>query len=486
MTLSGLDPIGLIAECESKISSIDAEIATTQFPPVIATLQSLRASGRNKLGELNYLSSPLRVLPVEMLAGIFLFAVTAAYDPEDVIVPHAAVLSEVCHYWRQIALSLPSLWSALTIGVVDGPTEKYIDAIRVWLTRSLQLPLSIALISDLDEEEPGSAVINEIVGVKNRLESLTIAGSYSLAMTPLFADKLPVLQTLRLESGVDLSWLEEEAIEAIDLSAIAPHLRDVTFMEYLPGLHNNVSLPKLTHLEFSVDVDDILAILRQAQNLEQLRIHAFSLHFLDFDDNSDTFNQPQLEAVALPNLSHFTLISTTDETLALFQCLAFPALRSFSMDLESGGRSWVWDREKFAFFQGQSPHIQHVEFSNTSLSSADLEYLLRLSPELRSLTLNYCEGSIDDVLVNALEYDESNAQPLAPCLDVIAWRNSGFAKDAAIKRMLLSRCPAAGSSSKVARLKKVSIRRGLGPYSKVNDAAFIAQMEASLDQFHLS
>ncbi|KAJ7047225.1 hypothetical protein C8F04DRAFT_896841, partial [Mycena alexandri] len=62
------------------------------------------------LRELKYLSSPLRVLPVEMLSGIFLFSVTAVYNPDDVIVPHAAVLSEVCHYWRQIALGLPSLW----------------------------------------------------------------------------------------------------------------------------------------------------------------------------------------------------------------------------------------------------------------------------------------------------------------------------------------------------------------------------------------
>ncbi|KAJ7024332.1 hypothetical protein C8F04DRAFT_1132179 [Mycena alexandri] len=482
-----LDSGGSIAECESKISSIDAQIAK---------LQSLRAIERNKLGKLKYHSTPLHVLPLEMLSEIFKFFVVAAdndlADNEIVVVPHAALLSEVCHYWRQVALGLPSLWSELTIGVVERPEEKHIQGIRAWLARSSPLPLSIYLFWDLEDHiESESAVINEIVGVKSRLKSLRIGGMVgngrqppTMAIGALMGDPLPALQTLRLDDSIELEWAADAADARIDLSAVAPHLRTVVFPEDYLNLFDNVPWPQFKDLKFFTAIDDTFDILRQSRNIEQLEIRTIQWGY--GEDTSLAYGQPTL---ALPVLRHFSLeleFSTTDiigEILPLFHCLACPALTSFRMHFELDSEA-LWNHQEFALFQSRSPHIQHLELSNAMLDSADLTSMLRFSPALKSLILASCNECIDDAFLQALEYRESDAdaEPHAARLEVLSWIGLRHKfHDSVLEGMLRSRCLTVTPPSKIARLKKVHIDCGGGHV--MVDAAFAAQMEACIEEF---
>ncbi|KAJ7769075.1 hypothetical protein DFH07DRAFT_938260 [Mycena maculata] len=49
----------------------------------------------------------------------------------------------VCHAWRNIALSAPSLWA--TISDEDIPTVNFFKSLEIWLNRTRGLPLSLAL-----------------------------------------------------------------------------------------------------------------------------------------------------------------------------------------------------------------------------------------------------------------------------------------------------------------------------------------------------
>ncbi|KAJ7766801.1 hypothetical protein B0H16DRAFT_373449 [Mycena metata] len=469
---------GFIVECESKISSIDAQIAG---------LQSLRAIERNKLGKLKYRSTPLNVLPLEMLSEIFKFSVAAAN--QDDLLPRAVVLSEVCHYWRQVALSLPSLWSELTIEVnVERPAEGYVQATRAWLARSSPLPLSIDLFSDLDEETPESAIVNEIFGVKSRLKSLRIVGVYSAAIASLMVVPLPALQTLRLsfDDPETLAALDATAGARIDLSVVAPHLRTVVLPEDYLKLFDNVPWSRLIDLTFFTHIDDTLDILRQSRNLEQLEIRTVQWGLEEVTSLAD--KEPPL---TLPVLRHFSLnlksaFDDFGEIIPFFHCLVFPELTSLKLDFEMHVTT-LWDHRKFALFQGRSPHIQRLELSNATLDSADLVSMLRFSPALTSLVLTACRKCIDDTLLQALEYRESDAdaEPLAARLEVISWSRIGhYFHNPFLEAMLRSRCLTVPPHSKITRFKTVYIHSGEDPI--IVDAAFAAQMEACVEKFHLS
>ncbi|KAJ7172069.1 hypothetical protein C8R46DRAFT_1084745 [Mycena filopes] len=193
MVSRGFNPEGLIAESQSKISVFDAQIAE---------LQSLRSVERNKIGKLRYLSSPLSVLPLEMLSEIFKHSVASGLHLRQ---PPAVHLSEVCQYWRQVTNSLPWLWSELRIEVDENPQKAYLEAVRAWLARSAQLPLSIALTLDLEDTQTHSVVIDEIVAVKSRLATLHILNCvYAPVLGSLIEGPLPALRTLRFEDSVEV------------------------------------------------------------------------------------------------------------------------------------------------------------------------------------------------------------------------------------------------------------------------------------------
>ncbi|KAJ7481190.1 hypothetical protein B0H11DRAFT_1235787 [Mycena galericulata] len=134
------DPIveRLVAESESKIADIGSQIEH---------LQSLLTKEYNKLAELKYSTIPIHVLPMEILSEIFSISIVPI-RPDGVLSDNHDVslyLSHVCRYWRQVALGTPRLWTQLYIPILECPTAAYIDGIKTWLGRSMQLPLSIKI-----------------------------------------------------------------------------------------------------------------------------------------------------------------------------------------------------------------------------------------------------------------------------------------------------------------------------------------------------
>ena len=98
-------------------------------------------------------SSIVRQLPLDVMSTIFEFCLPdftdhqlSPYTKEDLSIPLS--LGAICSYWRDIAWSIPSLWSSLVVRVPKKHDSHIVTGItQEWLARSGQLPLSIRILS---------------------------------------------------------------------------------------------------------------------------------------------------------------------------------------------------------------------------------------------------------------------------------------------------------------------------------------------------
>ncbi|KAJ7471530.1 hypothetical protein B0H11DRAFT_1371511 [Mycena galericulata] len=91
------------------------------------------------------LAFPVITLPVEITSQIFIHCLPD--DPLDFNASESAVLlGSVCRQWRDIALSVPQLWSTWSLAI-DGytPLGRIRASLKLWFARSKNHPLSIRL-----------------------------------------------------------------------------------------------------------------------------------------------------------------------------------------------------------------------------------------------------------------------------------------------------------------------------------------------------
>ena len=81
-------------------------------------------------------------VPPEVLLKIFLFAVvTANYvDPPNLNAPWS--VSQVCRYWRYLALNATELWCFI---LVDAKGAVDVELMADWLERSVWRPIDVVL-----------------------------------------------------------------------------------------------------------------------------------------------------------------------------------------------------------------------------------------------------------------------------------------------------------------------------------------------------
>lgn len=72
----------------------------------------------SNLSENNHLISPIHCFPPEILAEIL----TDCQPSYDILVPgssEAGQLSLVCKYWRNVVLTMPTLWSSYKLAITQ-------------------------------------------------------------------------------------------------------------------------------------------------------------------------------------------------------------------------------------------------------------------------------------------------------------------------------------------------------------------------------
>ncbi|KAJ7137749.1 hypothetical protein C8R44DRAFT_727962 [Mycena epipterygia] len=443
----------LIAESELKISGIDSQMRD---------LECLRAKEHSTIAFLRRLRAPAPIdrLPAELVVEVFLFSTDKQFNERPMKIIR---LSQVCHYWRQVAHSTSRFWTKCRIRIKENcPSEAYIAGIKMWLERSSNLPLSLHFTSHSVGANLHLPILANATmpSISTRVKRLNLAGLASYAsLRLLFSHPLDSLESLQVSSN------EREAVDPmapkIDLSTIAPRLNSIILEENYPDVFTT-PWSNLTYLHISDSPDNCLHVLLECKSLKDASF--------DTGEWSD-FGAFDFPVIVLPHLRSLMFAVGYDfgEVVGdidnFFQPLALPALTSLQFRL--GEKPLSWPTAEFSLFQLRSPNIQNLDLSNSTISPEGLISLLRSSPAVKELTLNYCRECIDESFLRALEYHhEADTDPLAPMLEGLTW--DGFPRDfeeTSFEAMIRSRWwptgqppPFAGGIPKIARLMGTFIR----------------------------
>ncbi|KAJ7763667.1 hypothetical protein DFH07DRAFT_812712 [Mycena maculata] len=168
--------------------------------------------------------SPLRRMPPELLSLIFQNALFPHYPSADT----PWIISAVCSRWRNITLSLPSLWSTIVLDFRDDP-KPIMGRLRAHLVRAGDSPLRITFATcEEDCFADTERDMLEILAVySDRWETVTMSGSGEVYSDLAYfiadgnsADGFPLLRELEIIIHSDIV---DDGFQ--DLFARCPSLR---------------------------------------------------------------------------------------------------------------------------------------------------------------------------------------------------------------------------------------------------------------------
>ncbi|KAJ6451602.1 hypothetical protein C8R45DRAFT_1041777 [Mycena sanguinolenta] len=390
------------AEIERIIEEYETEIVSLQSQ--IDALTESRDSRRARVLALKYIMSPIRSLPVELLAEIFDLAIADETHVED-----AHRISQICSDWRRVAHSTPRLWTR-PLKVKLAKKGDLGDNLKAWLARSGPMTVHISLISGHKGINPG--ILEEVMKVVPRLGSLNLSSNSKQSWLQLVR-QLAQRQLGRLEKLQLTSWMDPTLA-----FTTVPRLRKLTLigLEDVPS-QNLVPWAQITDLTLSDNShDNNFGILALCPNLVMASITTYGWR-----------DRPQIQPnpLILNHLHTLTLhllfIAQPRHITPIFDRLSTPLLQSLRVDLGDCEVSWI--AADFTTFQLRAPNITRLEFANSGhFISKSLEAAIRSPSSLTHLTLTFCTG-FDDDFINILHYKDGMVPPLAPCLHTLIVKN---------------------------------------------------------------
>ncbi|KAJ6524265.1 hypothetical protein DFH09DRAFT_1372221 [Mycena vulgaris] len=309
--------ISSLAEARTRISALNAEICDLE-----RSLSSLRREREALQEQLDSYIYPVLNLPNEIVSEIFThFLPLYPERPPLWGVLSPFTLGQICRTWREIAVSTPSLWRAISldvndqtrIGGIDHATQLHL--LKTSLDRSKVSSLSIILEYEESDEADIQPILAALSVHSHRWEEMELFLPCSDIIS-LSSRRAPSLRTLAVGPS-DLHRTNH-----IVFFDQAPNLTTVTlrpeFDPFFLGLpwSQLTTLHGMRHFE-----EEILEILRLAVNL----IH-FSVTLIESADG----NVPLTPHMHLRDLaftpSSLSLANSTTE-MRILQ-LTLPALRS--------------------------------------------------------------------------------------------------------------------------------------------------------------
>lgn len=218
----------------NEISRVQAELHN-----LMRNRDLLRAShDRQRL-----LLSPVRSIPPEILAHIFM--ALAGHELGQLVFPsrkHILLPGQICRYWREVAISTPSLWASLSFDLHPEYFLREMEMGTTWLARTGEYPLTLQ-IRNSRYLAPSTfyPIIDMILAYAPRWHTLSLQVSPFVLQQHIQRAKGRVsrLQCLSIErdgDGDDSS----PVIESFDAFEIVPKLRSFHLQS---GLINRMQVP---------------------------------------------------------------------------------------------------------------------------------------------------------------------------------------------------------------------------------------------------
>ncbi|KAJ7439487.1 hypothetical protein FB451DRAFT_1059562 [Mycena latifolia] len=234
------------------------------------SLNSLREEQDLLQGRLDAYTYPVLTLPNEVVSEIFIhFLPPYPKCPPIVGLLSPTLLCQICRKWRDIALSTPALWRAVTLSIRKKYARKEkLRLLESFLTRSISYPFSFRLHCGFNGRSVGSLALPPVIRAINshcvRWEHLTLYTH--LGPLRSIDGPFPVLRSLTIRI-----WFEEEfeVDSAVTLAFLhAPLLRQVIIQGFDDFYFDILPWSQLTVLTVdAMSPDDCAQILNQALSL---------------------------------------------------------------------------------------------------------------------------------------------------------------------------------------------------------------------------
>ncbi|KAJ7236159.1 hypothetical protein C8J57DRAFT_1728313 [Mycena rebaudengoi] len=346
---------------------------------------------------------PVLTLPVEITSRIFIHCLPShgCVLPSPSTAP--LVLAQICHHWREVALSTRELWSSLYPDIsframpweLGAPRDHALRAlIQTWFSRAKGSPLSLGLNCQITKVSTALwAIVCSFAGEIQRLD-LHLWPDQFHQLRP-FQIQFPLLQHLATSHSSEA--------EIGDFLKNTPSLRELRLVG-TKGTSVNFPLPLLNRLEISAEIS-ITTFLDVLNNFPVLSHFKYSLREPDTDgvDRSMAPVFPRLSSLAgeaaalcfvtLPSLRELELSSFSEpdhvqQFLARSSCTVDRLtlfLGSFGVDEEKDEQ-----REEFLIWLKTFPSLSVLHIREC----IDVDVLIEcldsksLAPRLSEITIN--------------------------------------------------------------------------------------------------
>lgn len=277
------------------------------------------------------LASWTRRVPPEILIYIFI----QCLDPVRLSPPW--YLSHICHYWRELALHTPQLWTRIPLPCLlnrSRVAEALFAFMPEYIARSKDQAIifrwegnwdPLLLDEDDEFEDPlcghANAILDILIRHAERWGSVSIVSG---RWTQRFGQQLAQLHnrlTRLYHIGLDIEGFQ---VTSTGVFRVTPQLRDVGL--YLAAdqgspqsLLNFIQLSELKRLKFELPISAPLSYLSFCNKLVVLD--------LEFFGPGAVTSGP--EKINLPNLRHLRLSSSRDVSAEHFEVITSPVLEDF-------------------------------------------------------------------------------------------------------------------------------------------------------------
>ncbi|KAI0036588.1 hypothetical protein K488DRAFT_82026 [Vararia minispora EC-137] len=310
---------------------------------------------------------PVYRMPAELLMETFEWLGASYYEDalsDDFLKFSIRIaVSQVCRFWRTIALACPALWT-------DIPTH-HAELADISLQRSRTWP--IALYAHFDAPPAGRtrSRMDVVLACLQRVGSVSVLRVESENMQ----DMLRIIDPALLSSA---PRLEELALDGVNIPSnifsgeTPPQLKILDLFNCTLSSSSCLLGPSLTELKLHLasspwrSVDEILTLLRRMPSLEEV---CFEGNALDF---SFTFESPPEYRVLLTELFYLCLEGEFQILEALVLCIAGPIHSKLGLKITSTEPDFAWDDEGPGLVKGrfQSEHKEFLSFRHVSLTDS--------------------------------------------------------------------------------------------------------------------
>ncbi len=319
---------------------------------------------------------PIRRLPLELLAEVFERTVpTASWLTSTREAPW--ILGHVSSTWRKLALSLPSLWSSIS---VDDYHEHTVQMLKAALTRTGTAPLTLRLYLSFMTVAQITEVYLILCDERHRWKSISITlESYYSGAAQSFVSLLAPADYPILESF--------ELVMEVPFRVVLP----AGFFDRAPMLHHIQMRPLLTSdlpwsqittfITSTFTVEQQFTILRESPQLQTLEIEGYRETHVPPAANSYPLLHTSLATFEVPDISSFPF-------------LTLPALA----DLYVNNIVDKNDADNFSAFVSQSGcPLESLRFPFAAFSVSLVDTFARL-PNLRELHTAFFDGDVSPLL----------------------------------------------------------------------------------------